>query len=203
MSKADQVEAILAGAAEVISAVEKEISEIVHESNDSGYIPEVVECLEKIVGRSSQLGGIAESSEGTRARRAIAEVLIRLINQLWRKSTGIYPILTISAVASVFSRRLERSYPRRASLEIRVSVSFTHTYYEYLSEEDGKVQVKIPEEILSDFEIIISGFDLQGEEFAKYERGKIYTFTVKIEELEPTALLLLHGYMLKATIIAE
>ena len=82
MSKADQVEAILAGAAEVISAVEKEISEIVHESNDSGYIPEVVECLEKIVGRSSQLGGIAESSEGTRARRAIAEVLIRLINQL-------------------------------------------------------------------------------------------------------------------------
>ena len=82
MSKADQVEAILAGAAEAIREAEKEISKIAHESNDSGYIPDVLECLEKIVGRRSQLGGIAESPDGTRARRATAQGLIRLINQL-------------------------------------------------------------------------------------------------------------------------
>ena len=82
MSKADQVEAILAGAEKVIKAAKKEISQIVHESNDSGYIPEVLERLQNIVENSPLLGGIAESPDGTRARRATAEVLISLINQL-------------------------------------------------------------------------------------------------------------------------
>ena len=78
-SDADKIEAFLSGATEAIERSEMEISQIVHESNDSGYAREVLERLENVVESTPCIGSDAGSREGVIARRAIARTLIWLI----------------------------------------------------------------------------------------------------------------------------
>ena len=80
MSDADKIDAFLAGATEAIEQTEREISQIVHENNDSGYAREVLERLTNIIESTPVIGGSnAGSREGVCARRAIARTLIWLI----------------------------------------------------------------------------------------------------------------------------
>lgn len=73
-------------------------------------------------------------------------------------------------------------------------------------QEEGKLHVGHPEyNIFSsdDFGFIISGFDPNGERIRSYESRKTYDFTVKIEGLSSTHLMLTREFRLEALVIEE
>lgn len=77
----------------------------------------------------------------------------------------------------------------------------------FISKEEGELHVVNPDFDLFNifrfdkFEFIISGFDPNSNEIGKYENYKVYTFTVKIESLDPNLLILLQRYRLMTSII--
>ena len=84
MSKADKIEAVFSGAEEVLVGVREKIGQIVYDFNNDGqYVREVTELLDNIVESKPVLSGsVADSPEGVHARRAIANLLKRLIDDV-------------------------------------------------------------------------------------------------------------------------
>lgn len=76
----------------------------------------------------------------------------------------------------------------------------------FISQEEGELHIVNPDFDLFNifrldkFEFIISGFDPNSNEIGKYENSKVYTFTVKIESLDPNLLILLRRYRLMTSI---
>ena len=78
-----------------------------------------------------------------------------------------------------------------------------------ISEEEGELHIVNPDfDVfnifeLDNFDFAISGFGPNSNKINEYENGKIYTFTVKIESLDPNLLILLRRYELMSSIIDE
>ena len=84
MSKSNKIDAVFAGAEDVLVGVREKIGQIVYDfDNDGQYVREVTELLDNIIENPPVLSGSAENSrEGVYARRVIAQVLKRLINEV-------------------------------------------------------------------------------------------------------------------------
>ena len=76
----------------------------------------------------------------------------------------------------------------------------------YKSEESNELHIVNPDYDIFNifwfdkFEFIISGFDPNSNEIGKYGNYKVYTFTVKIESLDPITLLLMQHRLITSII---
>ena len=77
----------------------------------------------------------------------------------------------------------------------------------YKSEESNELHIVNPDYDIfkifgfGNFEFVISGFDPNSNEIGEYKDDGVYTFTVKIEGLDPNLLILLRRYRLMTSII--